>query len=96
MVLQQAPKRAQIWGHSHLNGDTVRAMINGQPAGETTVQNGVWKLKLPAQTEHGPFTITATSGTGHLILNDVMFGDVWLCSGQSNMAYPLGHVSIEN
>ena len=86
MVLQRGPQRAVLWGTADTEGDTVTAQVTGQgSAVTTTVHNGSWKLKLPAITAPGPFVIDVRSGDGHVTLNDVLFGDVWLCSGQSNM-----------
>ena len=42
--------------------------------------------------EGGPYTITATSGECILTLENVLFGDVWICSGQSNMQHRLDNV----
>ena len=43
--------------------------------------------------EGGPHVITATAGDITLTLNDVLFGDVWMCSGQSNMQFTVPSVS---
>jgi len=51
---------------------------------------GRWQLAFPARAASGPFTIEATgTGGAKAAAADVMVGDVWLCSGQSNMEYPL-------
>jgi len=56
---------------------------------------GVWSINLDPHKQ-GPYKITATStvnGTKHTIsLVDVLFGDVWICSGQSNMQYSVSQV----
>lgn len=66
----------------------------------------IWSVTLDAQTEEGPFQIQVTQplANGTLVnitLNDVLFGDVWICSGQSNMQFSVGEmlnasVEIEN
>ena len=60
--------------------------------------SGVWKVTLDAQDAGGPYTINASSKVGNttssLSLADVLFGDVWLCSGQSNMAFTVTQVQI--
>ena len=43
----------------------------------------------------GPYNITATSVGCEIALNDVLFGDVWFCSGQSNMVHRMDNVSID-
>ncbi len=49
---------------------------------------GRWKIKFPTPAYGGPYTITITDGEA-LTLNNVMIGEVWICSGQSNMEMPL-------
>ncbi|PVD28312.1 hypothetical protein C0Q70_10899 [Pomacea canaliculata] len=86
MVLQPGPQRAVLTGTATREGDTVTAQIMGHGSPVTGhVHGGKWKVKLPAVTEAGPFVIRVSSSEGQVTLNDVLFGDVWLCSGQSNM-----------
>ncbi|KAK7476215.1 hypothetical protein BaRGS_00032569 [Batillaria attramentaria] len=91
MVLQRGPQHAVLWGTASTEGDTVTAKVTGQGSHiapvTTQVTNGHWKLKLHAVTQKGPFVITVSSSEGDVTLNDVLFGDVWLCSGQSNMHF---------
>ncbi|PVD29016.1 hypothetical protein C0Q70_11613 [Pomacea canaliculata] len=96
MVLQRAPQKAVIWGTATVEGDKVTAHVvatgvNIAPV-VTTVSHGVWKLKLQPVSSPGPFTINVTSSEGHVTLTDVLFGDVWLCSGQSNMYFQMSQV----
>ena len=50
--------------------------------------NGNWKIKVATPSYGGPYTITISDGE-ILVLNNVLIGDVWICSGQSNMEMPL-------
>jgi len=50
---------------------------------------GSWRATFAQQPAGGPFAINASGSTGTATSEDVMVGDVWLCSGQSNMEYPL-------
>ena len=96
MVLQRGPQQAVLWGTADTEGDTVTAQVTGQGSAVTaTVQSGVWKLKLPAVTAPGPFDIDVRSGDGHVKLHDVLFGDVWFCSGQSNMELSMNQASAQ-
>ncbi|XP_067675186.1 sialate O-acetylesterase-like isoform X2 [Haliotis asinina] len=97
MVLQRGPQQAVIWGHATKLGDTVTVAIagHGSVTGVVTKDaagHGMWKVKLPAMTDKGPFTVSAKSSEGTVTIKDVLFGDVWLCGGQSNMGFPAGHV----
>ena len=68
-----------------------RSQVKGQRSPPPFKTEG-WKLKLPPITEAGPFVIEVSSGDGQVTLNDVLFGDVYLCSGQSNMKLEMGKV----
>lgn len=51
--------------------------------------DGGWRVSLPALPAGGPYTLTASSSAGtRETVNDILIGDVFLCSGQSNMEYP--------
>lgn len=50
---------------------------------------GNWEIELPAQKAGGPFDIRVSTGTEEVYLKDILFGDVYLASGQSNMAFPM-------
>lgn len=98
MVLQQAPKKATIWGYAAKQGDTITVSISGKGQVNTTSFIGpipstpVWSVQLPPIDFLGPYNITATSSEGSINLTDVLFGDVWICSGQSNMQFTLSMV----
>ena len=94
MVLQRGPKGASIWGHSTLNGDKVELYVDGAHSGSAMVSNGLWQGKVVDPGTENPVVITASSTIGNVTLHDVLFGDVWLCSGQSNMEYNVNGVSI--
>lgn len=51
-------------------------------------QTGKWKIKIATPKAGGPYNITVT-GSSKISLNDVLIGEVWFCSGQSNMEMPL-------
>ena len=53
-------------------------------------------MKLKAMPPGGPYVVRATVGREAIEINDVLFGDVWLCGGQSNMKYPLRMVRTRN
>ncbi|XP_046556182.1 sialate O-acetylesterase-like [Haliotis rubra] len=98
MVLQRGPQRAVMWGKAKVIGDEVTVEVSGAAAVKTKVVNdpsgteGLWKVKLPAVTDPGPHTVKVTSSEGEITLSDVLFGDVWVCSGQSNMGFALSRV----
>lgn len=100
MVLQRGPKSAVIWGYSPVIGGTVLVTMGTKQYQSFVFKSGVpgvgiWRVKLDPVYEHGPFDIIASSADGeNILLSDVLFGDVWLCSGQSNMVFSVGLVCI--
>ncbi|GAB3655573.1 sialate O-acetylesterase [Echinicola sediminis] len=89
MVLQRdAP--LPIWGNA--TPDTrIKVDINGQSVSTVAGQDSTWYLEFPAQKKGGPFQLTV-QGDSTLVLQDVYFGDIWVCSGQSNMEWPVERV----
>lgn len=89
MVLQQNTD-VKLWGTADKN-KTVEVTVswNAEKHNAKADANGKWLLKLKTPTAGGPHTITFNDGSGNLILNNVMTGEVWLCSGQSNMSMPM-------
>ncbi|OWF34572.1 Sialate O-acetylesterase [Mizuhopecten yessoensis] len=95
MVLQKGPRGAVVWGKSTKLGDTVHVSLNGHEVAHANVTHDeygglMWIVKVVMnRNNYGPYNLTALSSLGELTLHDVMFGDVWVCSGQSNMVFPL-------
>ncbi|XP_060070507.1 sialate O-acetylesterase-like [Ylistrum balloti] len=93
MVLQQGASGAIVWGTSSHLGDTVQLFLNGHKVSDDVVtQNAsgvmTWIGKVAVTgNNYGPYTLSAKSSEGTITLHDVMFGDVWVCSGQSNMEF---------
>ncbi|NNE91010.1 MAG: sulfatase-like hydrolase/transferase, partial [Verrucomicrobiales bacterium] len=88
MVLQRdRPNR--IWGKAPPGEEIVGTFPWGQLFSRSN-ENGFWVLNLPAfGASTRPETITIRSESGEVQMNDVLFGDVWICSGQSNMRWKL-------
>jgi sialate O-acetylesterase len=88
MVLQQQTT-VPVWGWT-TPGKTVR--VNGswnrQTATAKADETGKWKAYLQTPPAGGPYTLTVSDGK-QLTLNNVMIGEVWFCSGQSNMEMPV-------
>jgi len=86
MVLQ-APSSAVVWGFAPA-GARISVGFDGQPLhAVTSAADSVWRVKLPPTPASmtASHNITATSSGRTITLSDVLFGDVWVCSGQSNM-----------
>ncbi len=84
MVLQQQTSTA-IWGEATPNKTVkVTSSWNNKSYSTTADTKGNWKLKIQTPTAGGPFSITISDGKA-LELKNVLIGEVWICSGQSNM-----------
>jgi sialate O-acetylesterase len=104
MVLQRAPQRAIVWGYSDsfnalttltVNNQLYRTKSSSLPA--NSLDESMWSVMLDPQPEEGPFQVKVTQPlpNGTLVsitLDDVLFGDVWVCSGQSNMAFSVSNM----
>ncbi|XP_035479437.1 sialate O-acetylesterase [Scophthalmus maximus] len=91
MVLQKSPESAVLWGYGR-EGRLVTVSLSGpvhQKTSPATVTGGVWQVTLEPVEAGGPYSVTASvqGSVLALTLTDVLFGDVWLCGGQSNMAF---------
>lgn len=82
MVLQRGVE-IPVWGTAQAN-ETVTVRLNGRVATTRANASGYWLVKLPSQKAGGPFQLEI-EGDNLITCDDVMVGDVWLCSGQSNM-----------
>lgn len=88
MVLQQQTEAA-IWGKASPS-KTVTVTTSWDKKSYTTRSgsNGDWKLKVKTPKAGGPYNVTISDGK-ELKLNNVLIGEVWVCSGQSNMEMPV-------
>lgn len=88
MVLQQK-SHVKLWGKAIPNSCvSVRTSWNNQMSVTQSDMNGNWQLTVLTPSAGGPYEISITDGE-ETILKDILIGEVWLCSGQSNMALPL-------
>ncbi|MGE9290727.1 MAG: sialate O-acetylesterase [Puniceicoccales bacterium] len=86
MVLQREMK-TPIWGTA-APGKTVTVAIAGQSHQTQADSEGKWEIRLTPMQAGGPYTLQV-SGENTLTFNNVLFGDVWICAGQSNMQWPV-------
>jgi sialate O-acetylesterase len=76
-----------IWGTAGA-GRKLTVSLGGQTATGSADAHGKWKIQLPPQPAGGPYTLTVTSDGQTVSRADILVGDVYLCSGQSNMDFP--------
>src|SRR4051812_7899776 len=86
MVVQR-DRPIHVWGWSAA-GEKVSVEMHGSNRTITASGTGTWSVFLPPESAGGPYQLTV-AGTNKIVLDDVLIGDVWLASGQSNMEMPL-------
>jgi sialate O-acetylesterase len=86
MVLQ-ARTKVRIWGKAN-PGERVTVLINSQTSSTTADQQGDWQTFIGPLRAGGPFELTI-KGSNTLTFKNILAGEVWICSGQSNMEWPL-------
>lgn len=86
MILQR-DETVNLWGWAAA-GEKVTVHFRNKRYRAQADAAGKWRVKLPPATAGGPHTIEIT-GSNRIILKDVLFGDVWICSGQSNMVHQM-------
>lgn len=88
----QRDEAMPVWGWA-TPGAAITVSFDGKQATAKTDAQGRWKVRLPAHTAGGPYVLSVHGDGGALQVRDVLVGDVWLASGQSNMEWPLAQAS---
>ena len=97
-MMMQRDVPTKVWGYDLVG--SLDAQLTCQLQGETIIHRlstarslkGVWETELPSQAAATICDFQATSETEDIVLTDIMFGDIWLCSGQSNMEQNMGNI----
>jgi len=88
MVLQQQTD-VKIWGTTSKD-EVVKIICSwGVTATSVADANGAWIINIHTSSAGGPFVITIETKSDKIEIKNVMLGEVWLCSGQSNMEMPI-------
>ena len=88
MVLQQGQKN-KVWGLAEA-GEAVTVAINGQNQTATAAADGTWHVFIDPVPVGGPYALTV-KGKNEIKFSDVLVGEVWVCSGQSNMQWSVNN-----
>jgi len=86
MILQRDEK-VNLWGWASPN-EKVNIRFNNKNYKTKADAGGNWKLQLPPTKAGGPYTMEITA-SNKITLREILFGDVWFCSGQSNMVHQM-------
>ena len=91
MVLQRETN-VFFWGTANASANVeVITSWNGATYSTQALANGRWRLQIPTPVAGGPYTVTLIdrSDNKSMLLEDILIGEVWVCSGQSNMEMPM-------
>jgi sialate O-acetylesterase len=91
MVLQRE-KPLKIWGWADA-GEAIRVEFNGQTVKTKANKSGAWLVELKPMSHGGPYQMLVIGKSGKITLQNVLIGDVWLGSGQSNMEWVMSNTS---
>lgn len=89
-VVLQRGVGIRIWGWA-ATGDTVTISFMGKSYTVEADTEGKWTAALPAMEAGGPYNMEIKAGSS-VKINNILIGDVWVCSGQSNMTIPMSRV----
>lgn len=89
-VVLQRESNVPVWGWAK-PGESIQVSTNWSKEKVTalTNKNGIWEAKITTGKAGGPFVLTIKSAKETLRVTDVLLGEVWVCSGQSNMGFAL-------
>ena len=93
-IVLQRDTLIPIWGQSDA-GEQIKVEFAGQSKTATADAGGKWMVKLdalPANSKPQDLRVTGNSPDETIVISDVLIGDVWLCSGQSNMEFVTGQL----
>lgn len=88
MVLQQQSNVA-IWGQAVPGSKVEISGSWGKSVSVETTNDSLWLARIETPAAGGPYELTLKNSDSTLIINNILIGEVWLCSGQSNMEMPL-------
>ena len=89
MVIQR-DQPINLWGTAD-PGVVIQIALADKAARITSDMDGKWKATLPVLPAGGPYSIKVATGSESIEINDVYIGDIWICSGQSNMEWVIAN-----
>ncbi len=89
MILQR-DREIKIWGWASPR-EKISIRFNGKTEKTVAATDNKWFVNFPAMKAGGPFTMVI-NGENEIVVSDILIGDVWFCSGQSNMVLPMERV----
>lgn len=90
-VVLQRNKPIKLWGKAHYK-DKVIVTLQGQSYETIVDEQNEWQVVIGPMEAGGPYEVEIKTEKESILIRDILFGDVWLCSGQSNMELPIARV----
>jgi len=87
LVLQRGAV-VPVWGWAPPK-TSITVVLSGQTRMATADAHGAWRVSFPAMNAGGPYEMTIAGGGRRIAVRDILVGDVWVASGQSNMEWPV-------
>lgn len=87
-VVLQRQKNISVWGWAAPN-ESVKVEFSNEIQNVNADETGKWMVKFPPMEAGGPYTLLVSTKTESLKIEDILIGEVWLLSGQSNMEWPV-------
>ena len=87
MILQRDTK-INIWGWAS-KGEKIDIKFNKKNYKVVTGSDGKWIIQLPPMKAGGPYSMDIAGNNNKIFIKDILIGDVWICSGQSNMVHQM-------
>lgn len=91
-VVLQRQKPIPVWGWAKPD-EKIKVVLAGQTVNAKADADGKWMVKFTPLEAGGPHTMTVTAKSGNATVNDILIGEVWLCSGQSNMEFSVSQAN---
>lgn len=84
----QRDQPVKLWGWSNPE-DNISVFFGGEKYMTRAESDSIWRVSIPAKSAGGPYEIKVSNGKDNLVIKDIYFGDVFFCSGQSNMVFTM-------
>ena len=88
-MIFQRNEEITVWGWAD-KGESVKVNFNNLNRSAKASKDGKWKVVFPAMTEGGPYKMNVQGKKNSIVLENILIGDIWICSGQSNMEWSVG------
>jgi len=88
-MLIQRNRPVKLWGWAEKK-ENVSISFNSRTEKTKTDKHGIWEITLPPMSFGWTYSMIIQGKDNEIILNNILIGDIWLCSGQSNMEWPVG------